>query len=63
MAATLTEEGRAPAVQEITRAEFEHFVKACLEPPIFDPETAGTSPVQPRRRWSSPRLITRCIRN
>jgi hypothetical protein len=34
MAATLTEGGRASAVQEFTPAEFERFVKACLEPPI-----------------------------
>jgi hypothetical protein len=38
MAATLTEEGRAPAVQEFTRAEFERFVKSCLEPPIPIPK-------------------------
>jgi len=30
MAATLTQEGRAPAAQEFTPAEFERFVKSCL---------------------------------
>jgi hypothetical protein len=34
MAATLTEKRMAPAVQEITPAEFECFVKACQNPPV-----------------------------
>jgi hypothetical protein len=53
MAARLPEHGRGSAVQEFTRAEFERFVKACLEPPIPIPKLrelhrsnfAGSGPV------------------
>jgi hypothetical protein len=43
MAAMLTEEERAPAVQEFGRAEFERFVKACLELPIPIPSCGNCS--------------------
>jgi hypothetical protein len=33
MAAPLTDEGRYPAVQRITKAEYDHFVKTCAEAP------------------------------
>jgi hypothetical protein len=34
MAAQLTEQGRKSTEQEITPAEFEHFVRACQNPPV-----------------------------
>jgi hypothetical protein len=33
MAAPLTDEGRFPAVQKITKAEYDHFVKTCAQQP------------------------------
>jgi uncharacterized protein (DUF1778 family) len=33
MAAPLTAEGRFPAIQTVTKSEYENFIKVCAQPP------------------------------
>jgi uncharacterized protein (DUF1778 family) len=52
MAAPLTDEGRHPALQTLTRAEYDHFVKACAEPAKPSETLMALLAAYKRARWS-----------